>query len=486
MMRSMFSGVSGLRVHQTKMDVIANNISNVNTVGYKSSRVTFNEIFSQTLSSASGANPQTQRGGTNPMQIGLGAGLASIDMLMTSGAAQRTDNPYDIMIQGDGFFVVSDSSGTYYTRAGAFRLDESGNLTMPNGLMVNGWNANPDPLNPGKFLIDKSNVGPIQISGDKVYSPPEKTTYVNYEGNMNAMTDGTDGIRNTIGFYDSLGNKYTVDVQYTYNETNKNWDMQFGNYIYPNGDKENGINVAITSTAGVQQATPDALLGNFVGALTITTLPKPAAGVANPDFAFGAVTDTPMKLSFTDAGYVNGNTAAVGVNPAGTLTGFTLTVDDTANKRLNPLATFSTVNVNLQKLTGFNKTTDALAVTKDGNEPGDLIGVAIGPDGKITGRYSNGRTKTLAQVVLAQFRNAAGLEKQGNNLFVSTTNSGDPNIGDPQSGGTSLLGGVLEMSNVDLAAEFTEMITTQRGFQANSRIITTSDDMLQELVNLKR
>ncbi|MDR3240129.1 MAG: flagellar hook-basal body complex protein, partial [Clostridiales bacterium] len=204
MMRSMFSGVSGLRIHQTKMDVIANNISNVNTVGYKSSRVTFNEVFSQAISGASAPNPALNRGGTNPRQIGLGATLSSIDKLMTNGAAQRTDNPLDLMIQGDGFFIVGDGSGVYFTRDGSFAEDKDGNFSL-NGLKLMGWDAVKSAADKD-YVIEKIAAKPIMITGTKQEMGAVPTTQIDFNGNFNPNTDPV--IQRTISFYDTVGNKY--------------------------------------------------------------------------------------------------------------------------------------------------------------------------------------------------------------------------------------------------------------------------------------
>jgi len=482
MMRSMFSGVSGLRVHQTKMDVIANNIANVNTVGYKTSRVTFSEVFSQTLSSASGANAASGRGGTNPMQIGLGANVASIDMLMSTGAAQRTDNPYDLMIQGDGFFIVSDNSGTYFTRAGAFRLDQSGNLTTPGGLMVNGWEAVPDEANPGQNKIEPGRVMPLRISGEDESIPPERTTLIVVEGNINALETPTKD--STLAFFDSLGNRYVMDVRYEYDDSSKSWGIRYGNMLYPNGERSQGIPIAVAAASGAGATSPN----DFTGANPQGIRISPGTTGAAFEWIPASGTAPFSGVKFDVNGYIDqtGTTAAMATSIQ---ISFDAAMYAAATSPLNPESEFAElITVSFADLTQFNGSTNAAAVTKDGNWPGDLAGISIGTDGKITGRYSNGATKLLGQIALAQFKNPAGLEKVGNNLFVTTTNSGDfDGVGvDPTSGGTSLLGGVLEMSNVDLSSEFTEMITTQRGFQANSRVITTSDDMLQELVNLKR
>ena len=480
MMRSMFSGVSGLRVHQTKMDVIANNIANVNTVGYKTSRVTFSEVFSQTLSSASGANPASGRGGTNPMQIGLGANVASIDMLMSTGAAQRTDNPYDLMIQGDGFFVVSDNSGTYFTRAGAFRLDEDGYITTPNGMLVNGWEAVPDTSNPGQNKVEPGRVQPLRISGDDESIPPEKTTLIEVEGNLNALETPTKD--STMAFFDTLGNRYVVDVRYEYDTTAKEWGVKFGNYMYPNDDRTKGVPITMTAAAG----DPSLLnAGTNPVAIQIDIVTAPPT----PPTPFTWTATALTTVQFDENGYPKPSATLTPAADASSIQFKFNNATITGSALLSPESRFAEpFTLNFMGMTQFNGKTTAAAVSRDGNYPGQLSGISIGTDGKITGRYSNGATKLLGQIVLAQFKNPPGLEKVGNNLFVTTTNSGDfDGIGvDPTSGGTSLLGGVLEMSNVDLSSEFTEMITTQRGFQANSRVITTSDDMLQELVNLKR
>ena len=452
MMRSMFSGVSGLRVHQTKMDVIANNISNVNTVGYKSSRVTFNEIFSQTLSGASGPNAARNRGGVNPMQIGLGSNVASIDKLMTTGAAQRTDNPLDLMIQGDGFFVVGDITGQYFTRAGNFIEDQSGFISM-NGLKLLGWDTAWDPA-ARDFVVQRMGVAPLQITPQKEYLNPAATMAASITGNINPNTDPS--VTRSVSFFDTVGTKYLMDMNMTYNATasdaaNSYWDVTFSPYIYPNGDRTVAYNIA---------AIPGfTLTFNTSGILTnvsATAAPPPA----------GTITAT----------------ASVGISPLGPPAGQLVpaaTIGDGTgtNGGGNIILDFAGLNQFV------NETTNALANNVDGNAPGHLTGLSVGTDGKITGRYSNGLVRLLGQIPLAVFTNPAGLEKSGNNLFVSTANSG-PFDGVGTDG--ELQGGVLEMSNVDLSQEFTEMITTQRGFQANSRIISASDQMLQELVNLVR
>lgn len=433
MMRSLFSGVSGLKVHQTKMDVIGNNVSNVNTVGFKRSSVTFCDVFNQTLSSATAPNEDSGRGGVNAMQIGLGSNVAAIHTIMTTGSTQRTDNGNDIMINGDGFFIVSDSTGYSFTRAGAFEVDEEGNLVDTNGLMVCGWEAEDDPDNPGQQKIVQANVQGINLyEGDKSYVPPEITTTISMEGNLNPDTNPEK--ETGIQVYDSLGNVYKINGHFTYDKTAKSWTFTMDNTAIVNGDTKNVITL------------------NGLDAVS-HTVTFDENGLPTDD----SKTLVLQNLAFGDDAGFN--------------------------------AVFSEeITIDFSSLTQFNAKSDATAVTKDGYSAGSLSGFSIASDGIITGSYTNGRTKILGQIAVAVFKNPAGLEKVGSNLYASTVNSGDfDGVGtDVTADGGSFISGALEMSNVDLAQEFTDMITTERGFQANSRIITTSDEMLQELVNLKR
>lgn len=431
MMRSMYSGVSGLRIHQTKMDVIGNNIANVNTVGFKSSRTTFNEVFSQTLRNASG--PNANLGGRNPMQIGLGSSVSSVDVIMTPGAAQRTDNPLDLKIEGDGFFIVSDATGNKFTRAGAFLVDKAGNLINTNGMNVMGWKVNQTT---GE--IEKDKVSKLKIlSPENLYSDPSATEKATLRGNVNIndsqLAPAAGGVPFTVTIYDSLGYPYTA-------------------------------------------------------AFTVKSTANP--NVYDVELAANSITDQKGNPITNDA-----------VNTTITFDPATGKVDTTAGGSFDmtnvqtPFSTFpAAINVDFSPITRVsgNTTLEALGGDKDGlgggNKAGAISGFEIGGDGKILGRYTNGASKLLGQVVIATFDNPPGLKKVGSNLFVETNNSGHfDGIGeDITSTGGVLNSGVLEMSNVDLSKEFTEMITTQRGFQANSRIITTSDEILQELVNLKR
>ncbi len=447
-MRSMYSGVSGLRVHQTKMDVISNNIANINTVGFKRSTVSFKDSFSQTLSSASGAN--ADRGGSNPQQVGMGANVGAIATIMGQGAAQRTDYGSDLMIDGDGFFIVQDPSGYSFTRAGAFEVDAAGNLVDSNGFKVCGWKTIDDPNNPGQQKVVQDRVTPINIyEGDNLYSPAKATSEIEFSGNFNAATNPEQ--RNTMSFYDSQGNKYTLDVLYTKDPNNANqWTVSIP--ADPNAPNQGNVAVVVN---GEKMYMPAPTIG---GTTTIT-------------FNAAGTVDTANPPNFTIDNFdVNTITKADGSNPG-------------IGGEVNPQ-----IKVDFSTVTQFNSKATVTSNMKDGNTAGNMTGYSIDGNGLIRGVYSNGESKILAQISVANFKNPAGLEKYGNNLYKETSNSSEfDGIGSEISSlGSKLQSGALEMSNVDLSYEFSEMIVTQRGFQANSRIITTSDEMIQELVNLKR
>lgn len=438
MMRSMFSGVSGLRAHQTRMDVIGNNIANVNTIGFKSGRVTFQEIFSQTLRGAGAPDMATGRGGTNPMQVGLGLGVGAIDTIMTRGSVQRTDNPTDLSIEGDGYFIVKGGkTGAFmFTRAGNFGIDKLGNLVTGSGMNVYGW-MKYDWADDGTPVFDtEMDIEPINLFTDaynlnKRIIAAKATTTAVLAGNLDASeplvadTSGTPQFSVPITIYDSLGNDYQVKINF--------WktDADPGNSTTWTWEIDGGAGATATATG------------------TITFDTKGKIMNANPAI--------PIDVTFS---------------PTSTDTG---------------IADF-TVSFDFSKITMYAADSSVKPTYVDGYTTGNLVTFNIGSDGIITGIYSNGQQQPLGMIALAGFDNPAGLQKVGENLFITTTNSGDFKKGlkAGSEGVGTLSPGTLEMSNVDLSREFTDMIVTQRGFQANSRIITTSDEMLQELVNLKR
>lgn len=470
MMRSMFSGVSGLRAHQLKMDTIGNNIANVNTVGYKSQRATFQEVFNQTLRGA--GSPQAGKGGTNPQQVGLGISLSSIDTFHIRGAVQRTDNLTDLAINGDGFFILSNSADNLsrsYTRAGNFSLDDDGNLVAANGYRVLGYMVDPDTG------VLKSQLEGLKISKAEMVAA-QATTFANFEGNLdNAITrlSANPGFESgaiklpadakywetTSTVYDSLGGKHTLKFTFVRGIT------ATGNTAV--SEPPVGTD-ASDSDWGVIIYDQDAKkYYNWVdeGAKTGMTTEDTASGVA----------DNLLHLKFSTSGLLDTAASENGGKVKLKVPG------------KNGSGDIVDLEIDFTKLTQFANESNAAVTKDDGYPQGSLDTFSIGPTGEINGIFTNGMSKTIGQVALAVFKNPAGLEKTAENMFQVTPNSGEPIIGLPGSSGLGTINsGTLEMSNVDISNEFAEMISTQRGFQANSRIITTSDEMLQELVNLKR
>lgn len=459
MMRSMYSAVSGLRIHQSKMDTIGNNIANVNTVGFKKGQVTFEEVFSQVVKGASA--PTGGKGGTNPQQVGMGASTGSINTIHTKGPGQRTDNPTDLMIDGEGFFAVSDDvnfNNKFYTRAGNFSLDRDGNLVTADGFKVLGYAAD----NEGNISSDITN---IRISKSETKAPTA-TEEINFEGNLNSETEINDKSKNLTDtiISDSLGNSYKItfefkkmEVETTANSKNHKWnmsvnritDMSSGNYT--------------EDVDGTMDGNSLDLIFNDKGKLT--TVGDTLDSIAE------------VKLNLNGIEF-NTNRDGEGLG------------DDSISPggSFNQITIFNPNNEDTYKhLTQYANETDIKPYKKDGNTSGVLEGFAIDASGIVVGVFTNGERKALGQIMLAKFDNPMGLQKMGGNFFLDTRNSGEPQLGKAATSGFGAISpGNLEMSNVDISLEFTEMITTQRGFQANSRIITTSDEMLQELVNMKR
>ncbi|RZU50463.1 flagellar hook protein FlgE [Krasilnikovia cinnamomea] len=407
MLRSLFSGISGLRAHQQMMDVTGNNIANVNTTGYKTSQAVFQDTLSQMVNAA-GA-PQTQAGGTNPAQVGLGVRLASISANFSQGAAQTTGKSSDMMIQGDGFFIVKSNGESLYTRAGSFSFDGNGSLTTPNGQIVQGWSANAAGVvntagAPGNIKL------PIGIS-----LAPTATTSFTLTGNLSYEANVGDFKVIPVPVIDANGASSVMNVTLT--ETVK-------------GDP------AIPTVPEWTMTLPDG---------STQALSFPSGRPEDPAFPGVPLT-----------------TVSLGAAP-------------------------NTYTIDVRDLTCYSGNTEARVSASDGSAAGILSSYTVSNTGQIVGVFSNGLKQTLGQLALANFNNVNGLEKIGDSMFRSTVNSGLAQVGAAGSAGLGLISsGMLEMSNVDLAQEFTNLVIAQRGFQANSRIITTSDEILQELVNLKR
>ena len=466
MMRSLYSGVAGLKTHQTKMDVIGNNIANVNTTGFKSSSVLFSDVLYQTSANATGATATT--GGTNASQIGLGAKTSSIQTSITqNGSAQTTNNTYDMMLSGSAFFVVSRGGTNYFTKVGSFGVDGSGCLVNGSGYQVMGWQVDPD--NPNQ--IKKDTVSALYPeSEDNKVSSPQMTTDAHLTGNID-MTDpeltSVDGRAISVSIYDALGYNYTVKFKLTQDQNQA--DKSLYNLEIVSIKDSNNIEITDDPTTATVEGGYKATIG---GANSIQV--KFDADTGNFEYV-GA------------AGQKNAMLEIKPNNPN--------EKGDVFQSVINGEAVDG-IDVNFSYLTRFesNGKSTVKAVrgaadsTGGGRSMGKLNDVSIDETGKLYGVYTNGETKLLGQISVATFANPMALEALGNSVYTTTQNSGYfDGIGTSvDEDGGKISQGVLEMSNVDLSAEFTDMITTQRGFQANSRIITTSDSMLEELVNLKR
>lgn len=421
MMRSLFSGVAGLKCHQTRMDSIGNNIANVNTPGFKSSRVTFIDTLTQTLSGASAATGTI--GGTNAKQIGLGVGIGGVDTMFTDGSVQSTGNNTDLCLSGSGLFVVKDPSGTYYTRNGAFQTDAAGNfVTSSGGLFVQGWMAS----GTGATRKIDTTATTTNITGLLAGKPiaAQASKAITLANNLSSQTADNGTAITTADLYDSLGNKHTITLTFTKDAA-----------------------PATTWTISASSSDPAVKFNNAPPPFNMGTLKFNADG--SYDKTGSALITAPIT-------YGNGSAAA--------------SVD------LAPDAT---------NLTQYSSES-TLASKADGYADGALKSISIDSQGVVTGSYTNGVNQVEAQVAIASFNNPGGLTKSGSSLYSVSNNSGAPNVKTATALGVKITPSALEMSNVDLANEFSDMIVTQRGFQSNSKIITVSDEMLETLVNMKR
>lgn len=551
MMRSMYSAVSGLKTHQTKMDVIGNNIANVNTVAFKSSSVVFQDVLYQMTSNASGANAATGTGGVNAKQIGLGVTTGATNLsITTSGAAETTGRAFDIRLSDQSttnFFVVNNGSENLFTRAGSFYVDGAGNLCMTStGYTVMGWQVDPTTGN-----IKKDTVSALRVmQTSNLTSAPEATTQANVSGiidknDKDVLSDN--GLVKTLTFFDNLGYSYTARFAMKSTGTDGKYTVELEKIL--NSDGTTFYDPA-TSQVKLEDVfgskTADATLGTYnqvqsgyyydatkkkfyVGSdnngtelewddttstfkeqnKTTTHSLKQVYGISNGmvekinNGAKATVDTTTGKLTITgdvtdyaiDFSTKDGTFTGVGARTSNNKTNsVTLNMSKLGN---NPTQ-FDDITIDFSGLKDADnggKSTAVMStgsiddgVTGKGKKLGAMIGISIDNNGLITGTYDNGNTETLGQIAVAQFANASGLEKVGENCYRTTLNSGEfDGIGvEISADGSSMTSGELEMSNVDLSTEFTQMIITQRGFQANSRIITTSDTLLEELVNLKR
>lgn len=474
MMRSLFAGVAGLKTHQTRMDVIGNNIANVNTTAYKSQSMTFSDLMYQTTQAASGANAATGVGGTNARQIGLGSKTGAIKTAIgTQGATQTTNDPFDVMITGDAFFVVSNGAENFFTRDGSFYIDGAGNLAMTStGYNVMGWQVD----NAGQ--IKKDTVSALRImNGENMTYPAEATSKATVSGIVDSKdtdVNGATGSVMNLDFYDNRGYKYTAKLS-VHAVPGKGDNGEFYVQLDDILDSE-GKSVVTKDTDGKFTDT------TFGAAITLPPVPPATTG---------ATVQNAVYLT-----YSNVDGAFKGVGSSNTATDKKITIDFDGGAH----PSFADIVVDFSTTSNTNKGGTSTINAARGDQVGDIKGdgagrltgdmsdIEIQKDGKIYASYTNGMSRLLGQIAVASFANPSGLAKEGDNLYSATQNSGEFNgVGeDILAGGGYMTSGVLEMSNVDLSSEFTEMITTQRGFQANSRIITVSDTLLEELTNLKR
>jgi len=443
MMPSMYTAVSGLRSMQTKLDVISNNVANANTVGYKSQAVNFSDVLNETISNASAPDSSGSYGGTNPKQFGLGVSVGAVTTNTATGSLQSTGSSTDLAIDGEGYFTVKDSDGALsYTRGGNFGIDSSGNLVTSDGKLVCGWNkytTNSD----GTYSYDTTttptgiNVYSDSTNGNKQSLSPVATTKETLTGNLNSSETAQGTAATTIGtsptsqytttstVYDSLGNAHTAYAKYTKCYTDSTTNNSTWYYEVTCADSS-----ATTNNTGYLEFDSNGAL------VTTDTTTYPTS--CSPTFAFSGASSSTVKYDFSN-------------------------------------------------LTQYSSDSTASVLSSDGKAGSTLTSYSIGQDGVISGVYASGAKQPLGCISLVRFSNPGGLERTGNNQFKSTANSGAAtNVYQPGTGGSGTLkSGYLEMSNVDLANEFSEMIVAQRAYQANSKVITTADEMLQILMSMK-
>ena len=463
MMRSLYSGVSGLQNHQTRMDVIGNNIANVNTTGFKRGRVNFQDMISQQLSGA--AKPTEEKGGVNPKEVGLGMTVAAIDTVFTQGNLQSTGISTDIAIQGNGFFIEKNGEKSYYTRAGAFSLDQNGTLVNPaNGMRVQGWMAR--ELN-GEMVVQTAATPTDLVIPVGSKDPAKATQNINFACNLNKNTpeipenpteaDVAKGTWNTeFKIYDSFGNEHLLNVNFTRVRGNPNqWTATV--QIDPDNAEFTQTRVGLGTTDGVENT----FTVSFDNNGTLAAVTDSAGNNSNPD---GEII---LQASYT---VPDSNPDADG-NP----------YRQTMNINLG------TIGSMINTVTQSASASSTKAFYQDGYTLGYLENFKIDSTGSITGVYSNGTNRTIGQLAMATFANQNGLEKAGDNTYVKSNNSGEAKINAAGiAGGGTFLAGALEMSNVDLTEQFTDMIVTQRGFQSNAKTIQTADTLLETVLSLKR
>ena len=544
MMTSFFSAASGIKAQQYALDVIANNIANVNTTGYKQQRVSFADLLSQTISAASSSTDT--KGGTNATQIGLGVGIASTDLIMTVGSTQSTGVDTDCSISGDGFFIVQGGSeGEYqFTRAGNFDVDEDGNLTV-NGYKVCGWEQkNADGTFNTDANVESLNLYSDDYSGNKKVIAASASTKADFSGTLDSSATASGTALNVIGttptswdkttsvtVYDTQGNSYDVTVNWKKcyaQDGTTSWYWQASSndglsispssgYVEfdssgkiitdPTAATSTVLSSAITGTNTTSYTDSNISLGSGLatGAYNVAVADDGSGSytltLTDPSGTAYTATSTDGSATFTTAsGTVTLSALTTGSLTDGTSFGFdvtsttttsdfdttptlTLTPDDAGVTAFNVTLDFG--DVTMASSSSSSSSTSAWTNTTDGYPAGTLQSISIESDGTIVGTYSNDQTQSLGQIALATFANQECLNIIGDNLYATSANSGNfTAVVAGTSGSGSLSSGTLEMSNVDLAEQFSEMMISQRAYQANSKMISASDECLQSLISM--
>lgn len=434
--RSLSTAQSSLRAHQQRLDLIAANVANVNTIGYKASRARFAEYFAQRL--GLGTMPLGVSGGMDPLQVGLGVRLAAVVTDMSQGALTVTERPLDVALRGEGFFVLQLNGQQRYTRAGSFTVDAQGRIVdTATGALVQGYNLLLDPSgrpirdSSGNFLLSRR-IEALRIPTE-LRSPAHQTERVRLAGNLSAEMGDGESIATSILVYDARGATHVLRLEFRKTSTPNEYELSM-------------------TIDGQTVALP--------------------AGTSTVQFGSDGVLESPLSLTIPASEL---NTALGGSSP----------VFDPSKSLTIELAPSDNRLAGITHMAGQSAVT---AVEQDGYGAGELVGLRVDATGKLVGIFSNGRTEVVAQLVIAKFPNPGGLLREGDSLFATSPNSGAPILGTAGEifPSTQIIAGALEEANVDLSTEFTELITTQRGFEAAARIVSVSDQILAELTALKR
>lgn len=514
MLQAMYNGVSGLQAEQQWMDVIGNNIANVNTTGYKSNTVSFEDQLSQTLQGASAASGNV--GGTDPIQKGLGVQVAAIGTNDSQGGLESTGVDTDMAISGNGYFMLGDGASTSYTRDGSFSLDNQGDLVSANGSYVLGWAANSQGTIDSTQPITSASKLQIPVGSLTITNP---TSSASFSGNLSAdapaSSNPTGTYTRSVNVYDSLGEKQPVTL--TFNnladappQPAPTADTASGSvaagtyqvqvsYVYPSGTgttesnaSDPPVSVTLSSAGSIQlsnmslptgatgfnvyvngnlaNATPETGTSATLSSLQTSVTQAPPEGVTNEWSWSAGTTQNPGVGSGTITFGPSGTTSSTGSISVPTVDG--------AGTPVNVALDFS-------QMTQVAGSSTAAPLTVNGSAPGVLQSFNIDDTGTVTGVFSNGQSQALGQVALASFQNPEGLSSNGANEYSTTPDSGNPTVGTASSNG---LGGIdagyVEQSNVDLSNEFTNMIISQRGFEANTKIVSTVNTLLSDVIGL--